>query len=897
MRPPTVADWLLARVAPPHLRRDVLGDLHEEYRRFSLRELNPLRARLWYWRQVMGTIADYHRARGRPRGSVPGGPRRRQRNPRRGRFFADVRYAARTLAKAPGFTAVAVATLAMGIGPTTAIFSAVNGVLLSPLPFDRPKELVVVGGTIPGLGSQDLTASAPEYRDFLESATSLSGLAATWNIDVNLTNGERPERLEAVLTSTNLFSMLRATPALGRDLQPEDAQGDIGYVAIISHEAWQRFFDGDPGAIGRALRLDDDPITVVGVMPEGFIHPGQSTARPVDVWVPIDVSPGTRFDNRQSRPFTLIGRLKPGTSLAESRAEFATISATLMQDYPQFFPPNSRWDVTVVPLLERVVGDVQATLFVLFGSVGFVLLIACTNVANLILTRGSARSRELAIRAALGGSRGTIMRQLLTESLTLAVLGGTAGLALAWFVTERLQDLVAADFPRVQAISIDASVLAFTLVATLLASVAFGLMPALQLSRANAQQLLRESGQGASTVHNRVRDGFVVLQISISLVLLIGSGLMVKSFARLLAVDPGFESERVLALQTWLPWPNDPRSGRFFQPDRRIELFDQALARMDALAEVTEAGLTSVLPLRGLRGAPFVTDAVTLDAEDAPPTAEYRIVSPNYFEVLGIPVLRGRAFTAADDTDHPLVVVVNQALADRYFGGEDPVGKRLRIGGPNARPREVVGVVGNVRHQAVDVMPREAMYATYRQRVGLGMTFVLKTRGEPIAVAGRATAALQQVDADLPVFAVATLDDVVAETVAQRSVLMTLLGLFALQALALAAIGVYGVIAHAVKLRSREIGIRMALGANRPMVLGMILREGGRLGLIGVTLGLFMAVFGTRLLASMLFDVGPLDPVVFLTGAVLSLMVAGVATLGPARRATRLDPVVTLKTE
>jgi predicted permease len=812
-------------------------------------------------------------------------------------ILQDVGYSLRVFRKAPGFSLIAVATLAMGIGANTAIFSVVNAVLLSPLPFDHPDELVVVGGQLPGIGSQDITASGPEYRDYIEQATSLSGLAATWNIDANITNGERPERWEVVLTSWNLFSMLRASPELGRDFKPEDAGGDIGYVAIISHAAWQRLFSGDSAVIGMSLRLDDDPITVVGVMPEGFVHPGESAARPVEAWVPIDLSPGTRFDNRNGRPLTLIGRRQKGFSLAQSQAEFWTIATNLEKEYPASYPADSGWTITVVPLLERVVGDVRTTLLVLFGSVGFVLLIACTNVANLILTRGAARRRELAIRSALGGGRGRIMRQLLIECLTLALVGGAVGLVVAAFGTSFLRNLASADFPRIETASIDGAVLLFTLAGSLVATVVAGLIPAWQLSNPKSQHLLNEGSRGSSAARGRTRDGLVVAQISISLVLLVSAGLLVKSFARLLAVDPGFDAERVLTMQTWLPWPNNPQIGRFFEPAQRIVLFDRVLDQMEALPEVARAGLVSDLPLRELNGAPFAIDGKDIGTAAAPTTAEFRIVSPNYFDVMGIPLVRGRGFETNDDRDNPPAVIISQAMADRYFTGEDPVGVRLRIGGSRAPWRDIIGIVGNVRHQALDVQPRETMYASYRQGVGLGMTFVLKTVAVPEAATQQATGALQAVDPELPAFAVSSMDHVVNETVAQRRLLMTLLSFFAVLALVLAAIGVYGVIGYAVKQRNREIGIRMALGADNRALLGMVLREGIALGSIGVVLGLVAATGLTRFLASMLFEVGSLDPVIFGGVGAVSIGVAALATFLPARRATRVDPVLTMKAE
>ncbi len=897
MKPPAAARWLWVHLAPSRIRDDVLGDLAEEYRCFKRPELGALRAGMWYTFQVVAALVAFHTRYRTPR--QPSFPPQRRRD--RGwsslmnSLVQDVRYSIRTLGKAPAFSLIAVVTLAIGIGGNSAIFSVVNAVLLAPLPFDRPEELVVVGGQATGAEAQNLKASGPEYRDYRDLASSLSDIGAAYVIDANITNGENPERMAVALATTNFFPVLRAAPALGRDFQPADAGVDIGYVMILSHGAWMRMYGGDPSAIGQTVLIDEDPMTVIGVMPEGFSHPDQAPTAPIEAWVPFDPTSAT-FGNRRSRPLDLYGRLADGISLDESRAEFSTIAEGLREAYPDVYPSSTEWDVDVVSLLDQVVGNVRATLMVLFGSVAFVLLIACTNVANLVLVRGSTRARELAIRSALGGGRIRLARQLAIESLVLALAGGAIGLVLAWAGVDLLRNLVSADFPRIGTAAIDGNVLLFTLAATVAASIGFGLAPAWRLSKPDFRRVLAEGGRGASGHRSRMRDGLVVAQISISLVLVISAGLMIKSFALLLTVDPGFDPERVLAMQVWLPRPNVPENGRFFRMEQRVAMFDRAIEEMEALPEIVRAGVVSRLPLRGRSGAPFLLEGTEPSDPREPATAEIRVVSPGYFDIMGIPLTQGRSFTRTDDADAPAVVIVNQALADRYSADRDALGRRIRVGRGDAF-LEITGVVGNVRHQALDVSPRPTVYLPYHQRVGRSMTFVLKTAASPEVAAQRATEALQAIDRDLPVFAVAPMADVIADTVAQRRILMALVSLFAIQALALAAIGVYGVIAYSTRQRNREFGIRIALGADRGAVLGMVLRHGVRLGLLGVGIGLTAAAAITRALEGFLYDVERLDPLVFGTMAAVSVGVATLAALLPARRATRLHPADVLREE
>jgi len=888
---------LWRRLAPDRRAEEPLGDLVEEYVRYRRAELGPSLARLWFLYQVVASLIALHTTYRNP--MIPPNSRRDRGDGIWSTLMTsigqDLRHSVRTLLKAPGFAFVSVATLAIGIGATSAIFSVINAVLLTPLPYDRANELVVVGGERAEVGSRDLRVSGPEYADYLKNASSLKGLGAAYVIDANITNGERPERMAVALVTSGFMSMLHTAPTLGRDFLPDDAGVDIGYVMILSHAAWQRMYGGDPSAIGATVEVDEDPFTVIGVMPEGFVHPGRASTAPIDAWVPFDPT-SALFGSRRYRPLDVYGRLAEGVGLEKSRAEFRAIAAGLREQYPDVYPGAGEWELRVVPLLDRVVGDVRSTLFILFGSVGFVLLVACTNVANLVLTRGSTRRRELAIRSALGGGRARIARQLLIESLVLALVGGIVGLLLAGVGTDALRGVAAADFPRIGETTIDGNVLLFTVAAAVAATLLFGVVPAWELSKPDVRRALAEGDRGSSGGRSRMRDGLVIAQIAVSLVLVISAGLMIKSFARLLSVDPGFDADRVLAMQVWLPRPNVPENGRFFRQDQRVSMFERALDRMEATPGVERAAIVSHLPLRATGSAPFELEGSDAGARDEPPAAEVRVVSSGYFDVMSMPLVKGRAFATTDDTTAARVVVINEALADVYSSDSDPLGRRLRVGG-GGPTREVVGVVSNVRQHALDTAPRPTIYMPYRQGVGRAMTFVLRTSGAPEAMARPATAALQEVDADLPVYAVASMREVVAETVAQRRMLMLLLSLFAVQAMVLAAIGVYGVIAYATRQRTREIGVRIALGADAAAVVSMILRKGFVLGVVGVGIGLGGAAALTRVLQSFLFQVGRLDPTVFGATALLWIALAAFAAVVPARRGTRVHPVEVLRGE
>jgi putative ABC transport system permease protein len=815
-------------------------------------------------------------------------------------ILMDLRYAARGLAKSPAFTLIATLTLAIGVGGNTAIFSVVNSVIMAPLPYDDPDELVVIGGEISGLSGQGLVASPAEYRDYSEQSNTLASLAAAWTIDVNITTGnDRPFRSLDGIVTTNFMRVLGVRPMLGRDFEPEDAGGDIGHVVILSYNAWQRFYGGDPDVIGTMMLIDDDPIEIIGVMPAGFKHPGDVPGSEVDTWGPVDLSEDSRFGrSRNGRRYTLFGRLKPRVETSTAQAEFLTIAANLREEYPESYPLESGWSAQVVPLMDQVLGGAKSSLFIIFGSVGFVLLIACTNVANLLLARGTTRAREIAIRSAVGGGRAVIARQFLLESLVLGIVGGALGLVFAYVGTDVIKGYATEFVPRLENARMDWTVLLFTLGVSIGTSTLFGLIPAIQLSKTDLQLVLKEGSGGVTAGGNTLRNSLVVAEMAVSLTLLVGAGLLLKSYSRLMDVERGFQSESVMTFRTFLPWTIVPEDGRYFDGGVRIQFYDEAVRQLEALPNVRSAGVISRLPLRRLFGNSFSIEGGDITPGDLSVNAETRIVGSSYFEAMSVPLIQGRLFSNADMPDSPRVVLVNQAWVDRYSPDQNPIGRRLKITNrPNTPWREIVGTVGNVKHHGLDARARETIYSAYTQGVGIDMTFVIETTGRPEDITRSAVAAINTIDPTLPVFAQISMDEVVAATVAERKLVMVLLSLFAGLAIVLAAIGIYGVISQAVTQRTREIGIRMALGAESNSVMRLVLREGLRLALVGVVLGAGVASVTSRVLSSMLYTVGGLDPLVFGAVAVVAISVAGVATLIPAVRATRVDPLLTMKAE
>jgi putative ABC transport system permease protein len=816
-------------------------------------------------------------------------------------FWRDLRFALRGLMRSPAFTTIAVLTLALGIGANTAIFSVINAVLLRPLAYAQPDQLVSLRANLLGRGRRDIPMSQPEYQDLLREVPALRDMAAVWPININLTGSDEPERIQAAVVSSNYFSLLGVPPALGRDFTKADDGGRIGYVALISHDLWQRRFGGDRAVIGKSVRLDDDPITIVGVMPRGFRHPVESGASPMELWAPIALdNPDTTFMNvRGARVFDLIGRVKPGVSVEQLQAQLLALTGRLATRYPGSYPPELGWQAEGVPLAERVVGKVRPALFVLLGAVGFVLLIGCANVANLLLARATTRDREIAIRTAMGGSRLRLMQQLLTESVVLAAVGGLVGLLIAAWGTSALGDLARLYLPRARDIGIDRSVLGFTALLTILTGLGFGIIPAFQASRPDLQSVLKDAGRGSSAgaPRNRVRGALIVMEVAVALVLLAGAGLLLRSFQRLISVEDGFNPERLLALQVWLPVQNEPSKGRYFTDTQRRAFYDRAQAAVAQVPGVRQVALVSRLPYRGRGDTRFEIEGRPVPPDQPQPVAELRQVTPEYFQTMQIPIRRGRTFSPVVDSTGPSEAVINQMMATKHWPGEDPIDRRIRIFGPQGPLVTIVGVVGDVRQVAPDQPPREELYVSSQRFPNQEMAFVVRTEGDPASLGPAVTRAIRQVDPAQPVFGIMPMEKVISDASAERRFSLLLLTLFAGLALLLSAIGIYGVMAYNTTQRRHEIGIRMALGAGSAEVLGLVVRQGMRLVGIGLLLGLTGAWALSRVLTSQLYDVSARDPFTYLTVAVVLGAVALAASYLPARRAVRLDPMASLRAE
>jgi predicted permease len=817
-------------------------------------------------------------------------------------FWRDARFAVRSLLRSPAFTAIAVLTLAIGIGANTAIFSVVYSVLLRPLAYAEPERLISIRAAYSGTGAQDIPASQPEYNDLLRDVSALQDLAAVYPISINLTGLGEPQRIQASVVSDNYFRVLGVAPAMGRDFMPDDDRGQIGYVVIISHDLWQKRFGGDPGVIGKTVRLDDDPMTIIGIMPRGFRHVLESGTSPMEVWAPIALdNPDPDFLNsRTARVYDLIGRLKPGRTVDDAHAELGVLTARLREQYPQIYPANQGWHPVAEPLAEQVVGDVRPALLVLLGAVGFVLLIGCANVANLLLARATVREREIALRTALGSSRGRLVSQLLTESLVLAVLGGGLGLVLAAWGSSALGRLVALYLPRAGEIELSLPVLGFTAFLILLTGVVFGLIPALQASRADLQGVLKDSGRGsAGAPRTRMRAALVVAEVAVALMLLAGAGLMLRSFQRLMAVEYGFDPDRLLTLQMWLPVPNDRSKGRFQNHTQRRGFYERAVAAVQAVPGVRDAALISQLPLRGQGDLRLTIEGRPLAPDEPPITAEGRLVSPNYFETMGIPLLSGEGLPELGDSLSNRSILVNRTMAEKYWPGADPIGRRVRLGAGSDGPwLTVVGVVGDVRQIGLADPPKEELYSSFQVVTSQEMSMVVRTgEDDPERLGAAVTAAIRGVDPEQPVFGVMSMERVIENASAERRISMVLLLLFAGMALLLSAIGIYGVMAYTTTQRRHEIGIRLALGAGAPDVLRLVVGQGMRLVLVGLAAGLIGAWLLSRALTSQLYGITAQDPLTYGTVALLLGSVALLATWVPARRATRVDPMISLRVE
>jgi putative ABC transport system permease protein len=826
-------------------------------------------------------------------------------------FWQDIRYAARMLRKSPGFTIVAVLTIALGIGATTAIFSLVDATLLHPLPYPHPEELVRIEDDVPGAGASDAGISIPEFKDLQRSGIFQYVVLEIFG-SANLTGVSQPSRMQYEGVSPAYFAMLGVKPELGQTFDPQDQTPGFTLDVVISDGLWKRAFGSDPHIVGRSLRGDNDLYRVIGVMPPGFHDPGRTAGeRSTEQWAALGFSDDpARAPNRSLRlPLETVGRLKPGLTVAVAQSQLDALVASLREQFPDDYPADSKWTVRLVPLKENVVGNVRQSLILLLGAVALVLVIGCVNVANLLLTRASARSREMAVRQALGAAGKRLVRQLLTESLLLSLLGGVAGLVILFCMKGFLLRLIPESLPRLNDLSINWTVMLIALAASIAAGIIFGLAPARQAGRLNLANTLRVEGRGSkgSTEQTRTRRVLVVTEFALSLVLMVAAGLLLRSFWDLYKAPLGFNPQHVMSVQLWLPSPNDPKTDVYGTAAQEAVFARELLRRSRLLPGVQEAALGAEpsIPLHHDRNRSALIVEGRQTQSKQTPLVERSQVTPEYFHLLGIPVLRGRLFNDRDDENAPPVAVINRALAETYWRGEDPLGKRLRLGAGRAGVGQrasktwitIVGVIADARTESLANASVPQIYLSLYQETPKELAIFLRGDLNASAIPEEVRAMVQSVDPELPVYGAQTLNDAVTASLEQRRFSMEIVGLFALTALLLAGMGIYGVISYIVSERTHEIGIRVALGAQSRNILRMVVRQGLGLAIAGAAVGLVGALIVSHLMAGLLYGVRPTDPVTFASVALLLIVVALLACYIPARRAIRVDPLVALRHE
>lgn len=814
----------------------------------------------------------------------------------------DMRLAARRLRQAPGFTTVAVLTLALGIAATSAIFTVVDAVVLRPLPYDHADRLVRVTADLRRLGVADIGLSPLELFDYRDRAGLFDDITGIWPITANLTGTSRPERVETVLAGPNYFQMLGARPQVGRLFGPQDSHTGIATVVVISDGLWRRGFGADPTVVGRTLRIDNDAYEIIGVTTPEFRHPSVTLETDVEVWAPSGWITAPFPEPAYNRRFlpAAIARLKPGISVEAAQARLEALGAELGRAHPSDYPERTGWTPRVLPLKQDLIASARQSLLIVMAAVVLVLLIGCVNIANLQLARAAARERDVAVRRALGASPARIVREHLTESLVIAVLGGGVGLVLTLWTLDLVLQLAPDTLPRRSEVGLTWTIVAFSAGASLLTGLLFGLAPALQSARTRINDVLKGGRAAGTRERSRARRALIVAEFAIAVVLLVAGALLVRSFWTLQQVQSGFQTRGVTVARVWLPQPNDPSTGAYFTQQARARFFRDLLARLGP--EVERVGLATGLPMATVGFASFRVEGWPDDSTDVG-TAKNWFVAGDYFGTLGVPLVKGRALDTHDDDTHPRVVVINQTMARTYWPGQDPIGKRIqqvgRDGRPGAGPATwitVVGVIGDVRAEGLDRPVPPQMYGSLWQVSGLSVGVVMKTR-PGVNAEDVLRREVKAVDADLPVYAVRAFDDMLAEGNATRRFVMLLVGLFGVAALLLAALGIYGVIAYAVSQQQREIGIRIALGARPASVVRMVLADGLRLTVVGLACGVAGALATTRLLAGLLFGVGASDPLTF--GGIVALLtvVALAACWIPARRAANVSPLVALRSE
>jgi predicted permease len=822
-------------------------------------------------------------------------------------LFNDIRYAFRIMRKSPGFTVIIILTLALGIGANTSIFSIVNAVLLRSLPYYDPGRLVKITFNNPGIGLRDIPFSVPELEDLKSRAGVFEEVSVVLSGPTNLTGAKQPEHLEMLEVSPNYFSMLGTTPEIGRLFGPQDFALGFAEATVISDGLWRRSYGGDPNILGKRLRMDNDPYTIVGVVPAGFRHPGTTVAKDVEVWVTCGFSgdPYPKPARNVKVAREAIGRLKPGIDVTQAQARLTAMASELRTDFPSDYPPEAKWSIEIQPLQDALVGNVRPQLLVLMAAVVLVVLIASVNIANLLLARASGRQREMALRMALGSGRTRMLRQMLTEALVLSFISGVAGVLAAKLSLSFILHFVPASVPRLAEVGVDRTVLLFALLISIFTGIIFGLAPAFQAMKADMTAAIREGAQGSgySAKTFRLRSLLIVSELALAVVLMVGAGLLLRTFWGLIQENPGFNPSRVVTASFYLPNPNDPKTDVLYGDfSKRTSFFRDVIRRVATIPGIDRAAMTSDLP--GAR--PATTAALVIEDRAADSsqgvTAEVIRVSPDYFMLMQSPLIRGRFFLESDESGKQEVAIIDETTARRYWSGIDPVGRRFRMG---VNPRlpwvtvvvVVVGIVKDMKQDGLDTDGVPHIFRPIYQQSPLrsrAVSVVARTPLPASLLESKIRSEIQAVDPGLPIFNVRSMTDVMDVSIAPRRFSAELVGVFAAVAMLLSSIGIYGLLAYMVGQRSREIGIRVALGAQRPDILKLILGKGLLLAGTGIAIGLILSAISAPLIAGLLYGVRPIDVIVFVTVPLILLVVAFLATYIPARRATTVDPIIAL---
>jgi putative ABC transport system permease protein len=822
-------------------------------------------------------------------------------------LFNDIRYAFRIMRKSPGFTLIIILTLALGIGANTSIFSIVNAVLLRSLPYYDPSRLVKITFNNPGVGLRDIPFSVPELEDLKSRAGVFEEVSVVLSGPTNLTGAKQPEHLEMLEVSPNYFSMLGTTPEIGRLFGPQDFALGFAEATVISDGLWRRSYGGDPNILGKRLRMDNDPYTIVGVVPAGFRHPGTTVAKDVEVWVTCGFSgdPYPKPARNVKVAREAIGRLKPGIDVTQAQARLTAMASELRTDFPNDYPPEAKWSIEIQPLQDALVGNVRPQLLVLMAAVVLVVLIASVNIANLLLARASGRQREMALRMALGAGRTRMVRQMLTEALVLSFISGVAGVLAAKLTLSFILRFVPASVPRLAEVGVDRTVLLFALLISIFTGIIFGLAPAFQAMKADMTAAIREGAQGSgySAKTFRLRSLLIVSELALAVVLMVGAGLLLRTFWGLIQENPGFNPSRVVTASFYLPNPNDPKTDVLYGDfSKRTSFFRDVIRRVATIPGIDRAAMTSDLP--GAR--PTTTAALVIEDRAADSsqgvTAEVIRVSPDYFMLMQCPLIRGRFFLESDESGKQEVAIIDETTARRYWSGIDPVGRRFRMG---VNPRlpwvtvvvVVVGIVKDMKQDGLDTDSVPHIFRPIYQQSPLrsrAVSVVARTPLPASLLESQIRKEIQTLDPALPVFNVRSMNDVMDASIAPRRFSAELVGVFAAVAMLLSSIGIYGLLAYMVGQRSREIGIRVALGAQGPDILKLILGKGLLLAGTGIAIGLILSAISVPMIAGLLYGVHPIDVIVFVTVPLILLVVALLATYIPARRATIVDPIIAL---